>query len=822
MRTAERGASTPRTSVAAARSPLRRAAGTAAGPALIVASVLIAMRGFAFADLLSNQHPDVLSFWLPRSCLLGRSLAAGHVPLWNPFEMAGTPFAADPQSGWLYLPWMLLSWLLPCGAGLRAFIVLQPLLAGLGVFWFLRKERLHRIAATLGGLSLAMLIAASNLAISLPFAATLAWTPFVLVGASGFLTERRWFARLGWLALGALAWGQVASAHLSHGLLVCTAVVTAYMAARTIHDIRGGGSAAPAAVGLALLFLAFLPIANLAILVPRFALIPNTSLQGGYAALGGTLARIAGVEDRPLPTSGIWSAWPVSLASTPGAYVGAAVLLSIPAAFRARGYRFLTTAFVAAGGLAYALTLDLFVGAAWFRDLVLRLPYGDVYLHNPGRLRYLVLLVGPVLGAIGLQGFLERLPSRREAAWWIGGAAALFVGLPILLGAHPGRFVVFALGTAATVPVLFGLFRGRRWAATTLPIVLAAELLGGALWSSAYQGGTVFVGLEGHSHPALAPQPLRWPEVPMDRYLEAGPIARYLQNRAEEARYVSWIPPAAYFNKGYLTSQKPEDWPALLLGRAVLFRLHDALGYSPIQLPRYWSYLRATNRLPVYYNAAVLQLPSLKDLRLLGVRYLIGAQGVGLPPGLSGSMVASERGSDLYQVAGTQPRVTVVSTWTRAPGGVEALQAVRDVGFDPGTSAVVEGRPGFSATGQGGELAGSATYQETVPEDVSITASAEAPSVVVVRNAWDGGWSAIVDGRPAPVLRTDYFLQGVAIPAGTHEIRLTYRDPMIGRGLALSALVWLGWLAGLAGAAIVERRRFRPVSGPGETPGIRS
>ncbi|HYU92660.1 MAG TPA: YfhO family protein [Actinomycetota bacterium] len=820
MRTAERGASTRRTSLAPPPSPVRRAASVASGPALIVASVLIAMRGFAFADLLSNQHPDVLSFWLPRSCLLGRSLAAGHVPLWNPFEMAGTPFAADPQSGWLYLPWMLLSWLLPCGEGLRAFIVLQPILAGLGLFWFLRKERLHRIAASVGGLSLAMMVAASNLAISLPFAATLAWTPFVLVGASGFLSKRRWFARLGWLALGALAWGQVASAHLSHGLLVSTAVVIAYMASRTVRDIRAGGSRAPAAVGLALLFLAFLPMANLAILVPRFALIPNTSLRGGYAALGGTLARISGVEDRPLPTSGIWSAWPFALASAPGAYAGAAVLLSIPAAFRAAGYRYLTIAFVAAGGVAYALTLDLFVGAGWFRGLVLRLPYGDVYLHNPGRLRYLVLLVGPVLGAIGLQGFLERLPSRREAAWWMGGAAALFVGLPVLLGAHPERFVVSALGMAATVPALFGLFRGRRWAATALPVVLAAELLGGALWSSAYQGGTVFVGLEGHAHPALAPQPLRWPEVPMDRYLQSGPIARYLQNRAEEARYLSWIPPAAYFNKGYLFSQEPEDWPALLLGRAMVFRLHDALGYSPIQLPRYWSYIRTTNRLPVFYNAAVLQLPSLEDLRLLGVRYLIGVQGVGLPPGLSGSLVASERGYDLYQVAGSEPRVSVVSRWTRVPDGVEALEAIRDGSFDPGRSAVVEGQPGFSAAGQPGELAGSATYQETVPEDVSITASATAPSVVVVRNAWDGGWSATVDGRPAPVLRTDYFLQGVPIPSGTHEIRLTYRDPMIGRGLVLSALVWLGWLAGVAGLVIVGRRRSRTVHGPEERSGI--
>jgi hypothetical protein len=779
----------------------------AAGPALIVASVLIAMRGFAFANLLSNQHPDILSFWLPRSCLMGRSLAAGHVPMWNPFEMAGTPFAADPQSGWLYLPWMLLSWLLRCGAGLRAFIVLQPILAGLGLFWFLRKERLHRVAATVGGLSLAMMVAASNVAISLPFAGTLAWTPYVLVGASGFLSERKWFHRLGWLALGALAWGQVASAHLSHGLLVSTAVVTAYVASRAIHDVRTGASSALPATGLALVFLAFLPLANLAILVPRFALIPNTSLRGGYAALGGTLARISGVEDRPLPTSGIWSGWPLSLASAPGAYAGAAVLLMAPAAFRARGHRFLTAAFVAVGGVAYLLTLNLFVGAGWFRDLVLRLPYGDVYLHNPGRLRYLVLLVAPVLGAIGLQGFLERLPSRREAAWWMGGAAALFLGLPVLLGAHPERFVVFALGVAATLPVLFALFRGKRWAARALPVVLAAELLGGALWSSAYQGGTVYVGLEGHTHPALAPQPLRWPGVRLDRYLDEGTIARYLQGRAEDARYLAWIPPAAYFNKGYLFSQKLEDWPALLLGRAVLFRSHDALGYSPIQLPRYWSYIRATNRLPVFYNAAVIQLPSLVDVKLLGVRFLIAVHGVGLPPGLSGSVVASERGYELYEVEGSEPRVSVVSDWREVRDGAEALAAIREDGFVPGARAVVEGHPDLADPSQPGGAAGSATYREAAPEDVSITASATAPSIVVVRNAWDGGWSATVDGRPAPVLRTDYFLQGVQIPAGTHEIRLTYRDPMIGRGLALSALVWLGWLVALFAAWIEPRRR---------------
>ena len=95
----------------------RRVAAAVAGPALIVAGVLFALRGFVFADRLNDAHPDILSFWLPRFSFLGRSIAAGHVPLWNPFEMAGYRFAADPQGGWLYLlPMALFSRLSPAVA----------------------------------------------------------------------------------------------------------------------------------------------------------------------------------------------------------------------------------------------------------------------------------------------------------------------------------------------------------------------------------------------------------------------------------------------------------------------------------------------------------------------------------------------------------------------------------------------------------------------------------------------------------------------------------------------------------------------------------
>jgi len=50
--------------------------------------VLVELHAFAFGGRLTLQHVDVLSQWLPTYCFLGKSIAAGHIPAWNPFVMA--------------------------------------------------------------------------------------------------------------------------------------------------------------------------------------------------------------------------------------------------------------------------------------------------------------------------------------------------------------------------------------------------------------------------------------------------------------------------------------------------------------------------------------------------------------------------------------------------------------------------------------------------------------------------------------------------------------------------------------------------------------
>ncbi|HEY6566220.1 MAG TPA: YfhO family protein [Actinomycetota bacterium] len=792
-----------------------RVLAAAAGPVLILACVLFALRGFVFQDRLTQAHPDILTFWLPRFSFLGRSLADGHIPLWNPFEMAGARYAADPQGGWLYLAPMALFSTLSPAAAMRAFIVVNPMLAGLGLFAFLRIERLSRFGATLGGLSLAMLMATSEIAVSMPFAGSLAWTTVTLVGAAGYRRASRWSRRFAWLALGGLGWSQVATAHLSHGLVVCTVLVTAYLAAGAVTDVRSGSSGWLQALAHATLFLIALPLLSLAVLIPRMDALQGSSLAAGYDRLGDALGTLGGGGES-IQANGVWAGWPFAFGATPGAYAGAAILLGVPLALRARRYRNLMWAFGGALVVTWVGMLDAVVTNSFVRALVLKVPFGDVYLHNPGRMRYLAVIAIPVLGAIGIQGLRDEPMPARRATRWLGAGALLWLGVPMAMRAYPVHYVFLALALIAAGFALHALATRRStWAWAAVATVLVIELVGSALWSHATPfGDTVRTGLEGGEHPNLVPQPLPLPEV--DAAAFTAPTAFVAGLKASQERYLTWAPPAAFFEKGYLFMQSEPDWPALAMERGSLFGVQDVLGYNPVQLPRYWDYLRARTDLPVFYNAAVIDVPTALDVGLLGIRFLIIPTGITSP--LPGTIVDQGQGYDLIELDEASQRASVIPAWTVVGSKTSALETVLSPGFDPATHAVLESDPGLIQVP--GSVPGSATTTETEPESIAVDVEAGAPSIVVVRSSYDEGWTAEVDGTSTQVLPADGFLLGVAVDTGTHQVRLTYRDPSVGRGLAAGIVAWTALVVAAAAAAVMERRRSRaalPTGPPGPT-----
>ena len=182
---------------------------------LITAAVLVSMRDTVIFGKVANA--DALALWLPVWTYLGRALRAGHIPLWQSNLMGGAPFASDAQSGWGYIEPSLLFVLLSPDHAIRTMLVLQPLTAGIGLYFLLRVERLPRWAACCGGLALSMAMTGSTLVDALPFSASLAWTVLTLLACSRLLVARTWARRLVWMVPTAIAWGQIAAAHAGSG-----------------------------------------------------------------------------------------------------------------------------------------------------------------------------------------------------------------------------------------------------------------------------------------------------------------------------------------------------------------------------------------------------------------------------------------------------------------------------------------------------------------------------------------------------------------------------------------------------------------------------
>jgi hypothetical protein len=744
----------------------------AAGPLLIVAGVTVVLHGFVFESSVSSQHPDILGFWLPTYCFLGKSLSAGHLPAWNPHVMGGVPFAADPQSGWMYAPAMLLFSALPCGVAMRAMIALQPVLGGLGLYGFLRREGLSSPASTTGGLGLALGLCASRLLLFLPFPSAFAWTAVLLWCCSGAFHARARASRVGWALAAAAAWGQLAAAYFSHGLILGTAAVAFYLVAKAVAGARAGtypGRRSLALLGL--LVLAFVGV-NLAFLLPRLAYIPETSygrIVGGPVQVGSP----------PVPL------WPLKLATSPGGYLGMAALVLAAAAPWSRRHRALVLAFGAYGAASYLLGVDGISPA--LARAVQGVPILDFYAHFPGRFSLGLFLALPVLAAIGLDAWIE--PRRgRERALMLAPGILLFVLLPAMIGAGWHRLLVPAFGVVAGgLTVVMAARRPRL--IPLVPSVLAVELVCGALLgqtSGAFGVTSAFADDLFGTRTTNWFVPLARPDVDVDAYMRPGPMARALAR--SEDRYVS-LDPAQATTRGYLTLQDPSHWGLMANGRAMLFGLQDAQGYNPVQLDRYWTYVRAVAHRALAYNTSIFDQPSSATRDLLQIEEVVVRE----PQGTVPCCLRAREGRWLLFGSSTEPlRATVLESWRVVPGQDPSLRAVAGDGFDPMRTAILETDPApwFSGAADRGEGAGGGPQRNVGSQIQRFHVRASAPSVVLVRIPYARDWHAAVDQEPGHILPADHLLMGVPVRRGSHTIVLTYDDPWIGYGL-LGSLIFV-------------------------------
>lgn len=783
-----------------------RAAAVLAGPLLVVAAVLLALRRVAFTGLISPLDP--LRLWLPTYCYLGRSLAAGHVPLWNPYTMAGAPFAADPQSGWMYLPAMALFAGLPCGEAIRAITVLQPLLAGVALYGFCRVERAGRTGATCGALVLALVVSRTELSAAIPFSAAIAWTAVTLAAVAKLLHARTVPARLVWGLLAALAWGQLAAAHPSVGLAFGSLTVGAYAIARAASDVRAGRSSARGAGATLFLWLVSLPIVNAAYLLPRLAYVPQTSLGLGYARLQQLVATLAGKPPGALHVGGTAvPAWPLIFAGAGRDGIGGMALVAAFAAFASRRHRTLAIAFGIAGVICYALSL----GAVARRvpSWLARTKLGDFYLHAPHWFGYGVVLVLATLVGLGVDAVQHASGWRARVAMLVPGA--LVWGIPTALaGQGAPAAVAFGLGAVVAIVVLVAVPAvGARWrlvAPAAIPVVLVAELVA---VGSVRAGATPFRPYPADLNPGFA--------------LNADPDAA-----ARPDAIVRAVRSLGGGRFASLDAQSPSGPGAargasigsLFLNAGLLHDTPSVNGYNAVQILRFWMFVRAAERRQIRYNRVLLRaLPEL-EVDLLAIDGVVAPSGI--PPPEPATQVTTSEGFTLYRLSARAPMASIVPTWSwvspfaRGSATTPALQAILAPGFDVARRAVLERadattlRSEGAGSGAASAVAASATFAWSGTGGATVHVSTPSRAAVLVRIPYANGWRATVDGRPAEVVSADFVDQAVVVAAGRHVVELRYHEPTIWLGLAVTVLAAVAVLM----LAAVLARRGRRAPGP--------
>lgn len=133
---------------------------------------------------------DVINQIYPWKHFTIEQLKQGQLPLWNPYSFAGNPHLANYQTA-VFSPFTFLFFLLPFIDAWSILILLQPLVAGLGLYLFLRTIHISSIGGLIGSISFMF---CGFIVAWMPWgtlAMAIAWLPWVLLGIEKLFQQEK-------------------------------------------------------------------------------------------------------------------------------------------------------------------------------------------------------------------------------------------------------------------------------------------------------------------------------------------------------------------------------------------------------------------------------------------------------------------------------------------------------------------------------------------------------------------------------------------------------------------------------------------------------
>lgn len=702
---------------------------------------------------------------------LADSLHRGDAPSWNPHVFAGSPQIADPQSLIFSLPHLVLASLVadPSFALTDGIVYGMLFLGGLGLVLVFRDHGWHPAGALVAaivfafGASAAWRIQHTGQVLSLAYFPLALWALMRALekgsAAAGFLAG----AVAGLMVLGRdqIAWLGVylLAGFVAWHFLRAPSVVA--VARRAVRPLVAGVVGGTLVAGLPLLMTVLLagdsnrPAIDF-VGAGRGSLHPASLLTAFVANLYGTDGPLADFWGQP---SMAWGPTELYLARNMGdVYVGALPLLAALVGLAAGvfGKREIRYPLVAFGFVSlYAL--------GWYTpafSLFFHLPGSDLF-RRPADATFMMGAMGAILAGYAVHRLLTDGQVDRRAV--LAGAALMAAGFLACIGValwkdRLGQAATPILVTSGTVLASAAALLLARRIAPARPLVaallLAAVLTGDLAWSNGPNESTA---------------------LPPDLYdvLRPGstdPLMAFLREKVDASRGLDRRDRVELAGIDF-------HWP----NASMVHRLDNTLGYNPIRLSLY---ARATGAedhaaLPEQRVFSPLfpryrsPLADMLGLRFIATRGDLSVIDKAWTPESLPEIGRFPAGR-VYENPGALPRVLFP---TRAQAAdFEALLATGAwPDFDPRRTVLLDAAPQDPAKAPGTPAANHATIRRYRNTEVLVHASGTVAGYVVLNDVWHPWWYAEVDGEPAPLLRANVLFRAVAVPAGEHEVRFSFR-----------------------------------------------
>ena len=690
---------------------------------------------------------DSVSFLYPMYRFAAQSFHAGIIPLWNPYQYAGSLFIADNQTGIFYPPNLILLLVNPDFSynAIQWLVIFHFFLAGAAMYLCMRLLRIQAPLPRPSALVAALAYMFGGVFIAhignLNLIAVAAWLPLVFLALHQAILAADRRVGIACAMVGGVLLGVGALA--GHGQM--TFLLAAYLGFYALFRAISERALWPFA---ALLILGITAVGLAAInLLPSLEAVQysvraqfDAERAAGYALPWRGLLGLVAPDFFGRGQARFWGGWP----RVEYGYAGVLTLFLAGAALfsdRSRLTRFFAISALVFTVLALGDNTPIY-------PLLLRLVPAFPF-QVPARFVLLLDFSLAGLAAIGMARLLEQPRGLRS---YLLAAAVLAAAVLLILLWQYRLFVghvpqhqqqmLMAMASFALFAILSWLLI---WARSTGRLsaetfgLLAVLLLAVDLISLGW-----YVELD--------------PNNPQGGFASDSPALDYIKENAGLQRI----------------EISTSAWQPNLPQLEGLYSIDGV--YNPLELSNYAVYIGS-----IGYRGSPMY-------NLLGTKYIVA--GKANPPGDTTIIVPvfdEDPAVTVYLNTLALPRAMVLFNAEVVDDHDAAFVAIHEESFDPQQLLILEeGAPLAQEAGQS-----AITVLRYDPNTVAFEVTTDRPAYFLLSDIHHPQWRATIDGQDVPILVADYALRAMAIDEGTHLIEMRFEPPAWKWGVGVSIVTLL-------------------------------